>query len=251
MTHSKFEARRAEVRRAITEKRKRIGIAVGGVVMLLGAAYLAVESPFLDVDRIDIRGERRMSEEEIVTAARVRHGQALFHVDPGTVASRLEDLPWIESAHVELSVPGTVRITVQEYDAVAYVPRGNGAIALLAADGHVIDDVQMPPEGAVEVRGVRRVPKVGSLLSPPDAPGIVRELPSALAQQVVAIDVAGEGVALDLERGGEVRLGSLNDLDAKAAAAIAVLERLGTTPFTYVDVRVPQSPVAGGFDTNE
>ena len=36
--------------------------------------------------------------------------------------------------------------------------------------------------------------------------------------------------------------------DAKAAAALAVLDRIGPSPFAYVDVRVPQSPVAGGFD---
>ena len=51
---------------------------------------------------------------------------------------------------------------------------------------------------------------------------------------------------LALSTGGEVRLCSPGDLAAKGAAAVAVIARLGTTPFAYIDVCVPSSPVAGG-----
>ncbi|MGQ0824071.1 MAG: cell division protein FtsQ/DivIB [Actinomycetota bacterium] len=245
MTHSKIEARRAEVEREAIRRRMRVGVVAAGCAVAVGLGYLAIESPLLDVDRVDIRGTRRVTDSEIRTAARIEPGRALLRVDRDAVRDRIEQLAWVESARVERRLPGTLRIVVEEYDAVAYVPRGDGELALLGADGRVIADVDEIPQGAVEVRGVRRVPDIGGLLSPPDAPGVVRVLPSALAHQVVAIDVAGEGVALDLARGGEVRLGSLDDLDAKAAAALAVLARLGDEPFAYVDVRVPQSPVAG------
>jgi hypothetical protein len=43
-----------------------------------------------------------------------------------------------------------------------------------------------------------------------------------------------------------VRLCAPVDLEAKGASALAVLQRMGATPFAYLDVCVPQSPVAGG-----
>jgi hypothetical protein len=86
---------------------------------------------------------------------------------------------------------------------------------------------------------------VGELLSPPEAAGIVPQLPPALAQQAVAVDVGGTGLALDLARGGAIRLGNAADLDAKAAAALAVLARNGSKPFAYIDVSTPDTPVLG------
>jgi len=83
------------------------------------------------------------------------------------------------------------------------------------------------------------------LLSPPEAANVVARLPRALAQQVVAVDVSGTGLALDLPERRVIRLGTADDLNAKAAAALAVLASHGTVPFSYVDVSTPGTPVLG------
>jgi len=80
-------------------------------------------------------------------------------------------------------------------------------------------------------------------LSPPEAAGVATKLPPALAQQVDAIDVGGVGIALDLQHGGAIRLGNANDLDAKTAAALAVLAQIGDKSFSYIDVSTPATPV--------
>ena len=149
-----------------------------------------------------------------------------------------------KAVHVERDLPGTIRIVVTEHEAVAFVRRDDNKVALLSNEGRVIADVASPPPGTIEVRGVRKAPAIGRLLSPPEAAGVVRTLPAQLANQVVAINVAGEGVALELTRGGEVRLGTLDDVDAKSAAALAVLKTWGDKPLSYIDVSVPQAPTA-------
>ena len=69
-------------------------------------------------------------------------------------------------------------------------------------------------------------------------------LPRALAERVSAVDVAAGAFALQLKDSGTIRLGNADNLDAKAAAAIAVLEHLGGAPFSYIDVTTPQRPVS-------
>ncbi len=149
------------------------------------------------------------------------HDHLLF-VDTGAAARRIEQLPWIESATVHRDLPGTLKITVKEYIPTAYV-RVAGGVMLLAANGHAIARVARVPAHTIEVRGVRRAPDAGELLAPPDAASVVGQLPAALAQRVAAVDVSGDGIALDTIGNGEIRLGDTTDLAAKAASALAVV----------------------------
>jgi cell division protein FtsQ len=244
----RIRERRIEVTREAGRRRLRIALVVTSVFVVLGLAYLTVESPLLDVDRVEVTGAIHAPAQDVVRAAGVEPGRALLRVDTAAVARRVERLPWVERAEVHRDLPGTVRITVSEFRTAAFVRAGGGAALLVADDGHVIAHVRSVPAGVVEVVGVRRVPAVGELLSPPDAPGAVAHLPARLRAQVRAIDLGGEGVALRLAAGGVVRLGPLDDLDAKGAAALAVLDRLAGRGFSYIDVRVPSAPVAGGVD---
>jgi hypothetical protein len=92
------------------------------------------------------------------------------------------------------------------------------------------------------------MPAIGEMLAPADAAGVVAKLPHALSSRVRAIDIGGgdtgePGIALVLDNGGSVRLGTADDLDAKAASALAVLARIGPTPFAYLDVSTPENAV--------
>jgi cell division protein FtsQ len=235
--------RRIEVRREAGRRRLRVTLVLASAFVVAGVGYLAVESPLLDVDHVRVRGARHVPVAAVRDAAAVELGAPLLRVDTGAVRRRVERLTWVAEARVVRDLPGTLRIEVREHDVVAFVRRPDGSLGALGADGRVVADVDVPPDGAVEVVGLRRAPRTGEIVSPPDAPAVVTRLPAELAARVVAIDLSGDGVSLALAGGGAVRLGTLDDLDAKASAALAVIERLAGEPFSYVDVRVPESPV--------
>jgi cell division protein FtsQ len=239
----RIRERRDEVQREANEKRRRILVLVAGGFVALGSLYLLVQSPMLDVDHVTVSGNEHVTADQVRAAADVDRGSPILLLNTDAIATRVRALPWVEEVDVQRKWSGTLSITVTEEEPVAWVSAGNG-VALLSNEGRVIANVDVPPPGTTEIRGVRKAPAIGKLLSPPEAAGAVRALPSQLANQVVAIDVSGSGVTLDLARGGEVRLGDLNDLDAKAAAAIAVLERWGDAPLSYIDVSVPANPTA-------
>ncbi len=237
----RIRERRVEVKRALGRRRLRVLIVVCSVVVVAGMAFLTVNSPFLDVDRVQVIGTRHLSAQAVRASSRVHHGDALMFLDTGAAARRVEALPWVKHAAVHREYPGTVRIVVAEYTPVAFVQDGDDFV-LLAENGRVIARVAAAPPGVTKIIGVRRAPTVGELLSPPEAAGIVAQLPDALAPQVEAVNVGGAGVALELFRRGEIRLGNANDVSAKGAAALAVLADRGATPFSYVDVSTPDSP---------
>ena len=238
----RIRERRIEVIREAGRRRLRITIVVASTIIVVGLAYLAVRSPLLDVDHIRVGGARRESASAIRAAARVNLGDPLLFVDQGAVARRVERLPWVEHARVHRDMPGTLTITVTEYVPTSYVRASDGRVALVASTGRVIALGRRVPAAAVEIRGVRVVPPVGSLLSPPESADVMRQLPARLRARVGAIDVGVD--ALELRGGGQVRLGTLDHLRAKGVAALAVLDYRGATPFTYIDVSVWQAPVS-------
>jgi cell division protein FtsQ len=239
----RIRERRIEVQREAGRKRLRVLLVVSSVLCAAGIAFLVVTSPVLDVDRIPVTGMHHVTAAQVRAASGVDTHDHLLFVNAGAAARGVEQLPWVESASVQRDFPGTLKIAITEYTPVAYV-RGATGVVLVAANGHVIAYSPTAPPGGVEVRGVRRAPSVGELLSPPDAAGVVARLPGALAPRVVAVDVSGGGLALVLASGGQIRLGNASDLDAKVASAQAVLAHLGATAFSYVDVSTPNRPVS-------
>jgi hypothetical protein len=73
--------------------------------------------------------------------------------------------------------------------------------------------------------------------------------PSALRQRVLRLsELPSKGLVAYLRSGPEVILGAATELRAKWAAAAAVLADPSSRGASYVDVRMPGRPVAGGLD---
>ena len=231
------------VRRAAGRRRLRWVVVAMSIVVAAGLGYLALTSPVLDVDHVRVGGTNHVTADQVREVAGIGNGDALAFVDTGAAQRRIESLPWVESATVGRDFPGTIGITVKEHTPTAFV-RAGSALVLVAPNGRAVARVATPVAGAVEVLGIRRAPKPGEYLAPVDAANVVTRLPRALAERVSAVDVGAGAFALRLGNSGTIRLGNANDLDAKAAAALAVLEHLGDAPFSYIDVTTPQRPVS-------
>jgi cell division protein FtsQ len=239
----RIRERRIEVIRQAGRRRLRVLLVVSTVLSAVGLAYLVVTSPVLDVDRIVVTGARHLTNAQVRAASGAHVHDHLLFVDAGSVARRIERLPWVQSATVHRDLPGTLKVSVTEYVPSAYVVV-SGGVMLIAANGHVIGRARVAPPGTVKVVGVRRAPGAGELLAPPDVAGVIGRLPKELAQHVACIDVSGSGIALDMIGNGEIRLGDTTELEAKAVSALAVLGHLGGARYSYVDVSTPDRPLS-------
>ena len=242
-----MRSRRIRVRRDAGRRRlRRVTLALG-VVALLVLALVATRTALLDVDRVTVSGTERTTVDEVRNAAGITIGEPLLSVDPGAVAARVEELPWVASATVSRSWPATVEVQVAERVPVAVIQVTDSLAAMVDADGWVVGVEEREAGGPTEASG----PLVLTGIEDPVAEG---ERLDAPAREALAVAVAtaermpGTVVAVSTELdaaladGGAIRFGSLDDLDEKITAAMTVLSDVDTSCLELLDVRVPGSP---------
>lgn len=257
----RIRERRVAVTRAEGRRRLRILLTAISIASAIGILWLVVQSPLLAVKTIHVEGTARESRAAVEAAAGVRTGSALLFVDTSEVARRVEALPWVARATVRRELPNGLEIRVLERSPVAWarrpVPLGSpegtlGAIVLVDRSGRVLGDEPVPPAGLPELIGMVLVPERGERIAPAAPAAAVARLPDALRAQTGSVVRRRGQAVLQLVQppggaepaAGEVRLGNLEDIAAKGAAALAVLDQLaaGGEHVRYVDVRVPGAP---------
>lgn len=244
VAHPRMRARRAEVSRGITRRRLRRIKAVLAVVCAVVWGLVAVRSPLLDVDRVQVVGAERVDAAAVREAASgTRPGTPMLDVDPGRAGEGVAALPWVDEVRVTRLWPGTVRIVVTERTEVATVEAGD-AWALVDADGRVLALAESEPD--LPTLAGRRDTGPGDTLDGGDrrALAVLGDLPTALRSATESTATRDDGLELVLDDGFVVVLGDGDDLDAKADAAEAVRQHAGEpTEACRIDVRVPTAPV--------
>ncbi len=254
----RIRQRRIAVRR--DEGRRRLRFLMAGLLILTLSVggWVAVRSPLLDVDRIEVEGIGHTPAEAVVGQASLRGGQAMVDVDEEGAARRVETLPWVAAATVERRWPATVRITVTERRAAA-VTRADGPAParwlLLDATARVLAAQPEQPPGLVVIERLGPAAAPGAVLAGTALAGsvlanvagplaVVAALSPALLARTAAVTAAAGGqVGLKLNPRGAVLLGPPAQLAAKLTAAETVLAQVDTGNLSTLDVRLPSSPV--------
>jgi cell division protein FtsQ len=240
----RMRARRVDVARSAGRRRMRRLNVVLALVCAVVWVLVALRSPVLDVDRVQVVGAERTTIEEIRRASRTGPGAPMFEVDLGRARDGVAALPWIDEVRTTRMWPGTVRIVVTERHEVAAVAHDSGW-ALLDAEGRVLavvaerpDLPALPGESGADPGG-----RVGA--DDRSALAVLGDLPTELRSLVEATAEGPDGLELVLTDGFRVVLGDGEALSAKADAAVAVRDHAGDPEANgcRIDVRVPSAPV--------
>jgi cell division protein FtsQ len=222
-------------------------VAVAGVL----AYVVARETPMFAVRTVVVQGAPPAVAQEASAALARFDGTNLLALNGAAVIRVLEDLPAIRSASYDRSFPHELRVRVVPEAPVAVIRRGPGAW-LASSRGRIIR--------AVARTRFRHLPRVWLPASAPidlgafldgDAAAAARALrtfvATRFAQRVIWARVRSGQLTLGLRSGLELRFGSTADLALKIAVARGVLPTLGgaTGVGSYLDVSVPERPVAG------
>ena len=170
-----------------------------------------------------------------------------LHVD----RERLEEIaaayPTIESVSPDPNFPHGLRIEVTEHDP-ALLARAGGRVLAVAADGSLLAGIQLPEEGVLPTLELERPPAGDRLEGTPLAQAlVVGAAPEPLRPLIEKVGHSKEfGVELVLRGGIPVRFGTGLHAARKWEAAAAVLADGKLDALTYLDVRVPKRPAAGG-----
>jgi cell division protein FtsQ len=232
-------ARRAEGRR-----RLRIVAIAGAFVVVLVVGWAAIASPFLDIDHIVVRGNTRLTAEQVASASRIEHGDPMVWLDGQSAVAGVEALSWVRAARVRREWPGTVKITITERRATAWVDNGTGA-ALVDRTGRVLERPTEPPVDLPQIATPKFIPPVGATIEPAVGAHVAGRLQGFARSGTRVITVTPGGVELGLVNGPDIRLGEPTAVMTKVRAALAVLTALDGVSVAYIDVSSPANPVAG------
>lgn len=219
-------------------------LVLGGV----GTYWGAYASPVFAVERIDVRGAPPEVVREVEAATRDALGRSLVAIDARDVEGTVRALPSVAGVAVDRAFPHTLAIKVAPERPVAVVRRGHSSW-LVTGTGKVIREIETGSERALPrlwlTRGV--AVRVGGSLPASFTPA-TRALAAVhdvqLPRRVRAVRATGDQLTLVLRRGPEIRLGQASDLLLKATVAAAVFPQVERGA-SYIDVSVPERPVAG------
>ncbi|HUK33582.1 MAG TPA: FtsQ-type POTRA domain-containing protein [Vicinamibacterales bacterium] len=112
-------------------------VIVVAMVALRGRPLLA-RSSFLQVDRIVVRGNERLSKGEVMAMLDGLRGESLFGTDLDVWRTRLLASPWVRDAALRRSLPSTVEVAISER-IPAGIGRVGGELYLVDERGVLID----------------------------------------------------------------------------------------------------------------
>ena len=220
-----------------------------GVLLAVAIAYwVAYATPVFAVDTVTIEGAPPALEQDVTRATRDLVGQSLVSIDADEVEGSLRALPAVAGVSVDRAFPSTLVIRIAPERPVAVIRRGTSAFLATGA-GKVIREIAVGTERGTPRLWIRRgtTIRVGGQIPAGLVPA-TRTLAEAhnagIASRVKGVRLTGEELTLVLRHGTEIRLGRPADVGMKLVIARKVLAVVdGST--SYVDVSVPQRPVAG------
>lgn len=216
------------------------GIALGGHVeeakgVGMDLADAAANIAGFKIREVNLSGHYHVTPQQILQAAGIKGSTSILFVNADDMRTKLEELPWIQSASVRKQFPDRIDIAIVERQAFA-LWQVNGEIKVISRDGTPItaysDDPRYVDLPIVVGEGAQK--HVGEIV---DA---LARLPDLKTQVRAAILVAERRWTLKMRNGIDVRLpekgmeGALTEL-----VALDRDKKLLTRDITIVDLRLP------------
>jgi cell division protein FtsQ len=198
-----------------------------------GAAEIAAGAG-LTVQEVTLEGHRNAPLDLVREAIGVRRGDPLLGFDPHVAKERLELIAWVERAHVERHLSGTIRVRIEERRPFAIWQR-DGRFAVIDREGNVVTTEDIGQFGRLPLvvgAGAERIaaPMVD----------LLQAIPELADRTHALVRVAERRWNLRLRNGTDVLLP-----EGQEAAALARLvelhaaQRLLDRPLAAIDLRLP------------
>jgi len=229
--------------------RRRTRVVLGIAVLLAVLAPLALwlrNSSLVRVETVSVTGidgtQAGQIKRALETAGR---DMTTLHVRENALLSAVAAYPVVRSLRTETDFPHGLRITVNAYEPVAAVRAGAGLTAV-AADGTLLRGSATRGLPIVAIRARRG----GDRLGRGDALAAVRLVaaaPRALRGRVARVYRGPRGLTTTMENGPKLYFGGAARPDSQWSAAAQVLASSTSRGAAYIDLRIPERPVAGGL----
>ena len=212
----------------------------------IGAYVLARQTSVFALTKIEVGGAPPSVAAEVQATLAPYRGMSLVSFDTARAVRRLSAVAEVANARIDRAFPHTLKVSVRLERPVAVLRRGSDAW-LVSASARVLRQLQRPYPRLPRIWVPRAVDvAVNSTLGGIGAQGIAAVAPLKMLRVGVNVrEVLTDGgeLTLVLASGMQIRLGDSGDLKLKLSIAKQLLPL--TPGAAYVDVSVPERPVAG------
>jgi cell division protein FtsQ len=228
--------------------RRRLLLAlVATVVLVAGYMFWLRNSSLVRVEQVSVSGLTTDDAAKIRQALTgAGHSMTTLHVDHDRLEQAVSAYPGIRRLQVDPDFPRALHIRVVEYQPVAIAVAGHARVAL-GADGSALRGVPIDRHlplirlsGALPTERLDDRGPLTSLHVLAAAPGALRRKLSGVQRR------GGKGLVVTMRKGPDLIFGNTSRLYAKWDAAARVLADPAARGATYVDLRLPERPAAGG-----
>jgi cell division septal protein FtsQ len=114
-------------------------------ICLVVTAYIAVaNSAAFAVNRVEIEGVKRLSEEKVRAIVQKAAGPQMFRVDLDAVRKALEAESYVKAASVVRVLPDTLRVRIEEREPEVVARLRGGGFGWVDAEGHMLEGYIAP-----------------------------------------------------------------------------------------------------------
>jgi cell division protein FtsQ len=223
-----------------------LGIALALAVLTPLALWLR-DSSLVRVTHVTITGiDGRQAREIRTVLAGAGEDMTTLHVRENALRTAVAPYPIVRSLRTETDFPHGLKIVINAYEPVGALQAHAGGVTPVASDGTLLRGAggrDLPLLGVKTIPGGDRVGDKTTM----GAVNLLALAPPALRARVVRVYRGKRGWALSVQDGPKLYFGAAGRLRAKWQAAAQVLAHRTSTGARYVDVRIPERPVAGGL----
>jgi cell division protein FtsQ len=225
--------------------RRWLAIGLAACALLAGAYYLWLrDSSLVKVDDVSVTGLTTKDAPRVRAALTLAaRSMTTLHVDRAELERAIEAYPVVRALEVRADFPHGLEIHVVEHRPAAII----GGLPV-AGDGTILRG--LPVEGRLPKIDARAELEGDRLKNPValHAARVAGGAPAALRPRLERIEMRGrDGIVVQLRDGPELIFGDATRIRAKWVAATRVLADPEAEGASYIDVRLPGRPAAGGL----
>ena len=224
-------------------------VACAGVLALLGGGWLWLrDSSLVAVRQVDVTGLSGSQAPRVRAALQeAARDMTTLHVRAKQLQTAVAPFPAVRSVEAHADFPHRLRVVVHEHVAVGALVSGNDKVAV-AADGTVLRGSATQGLPTVAVGAAPAGDTVGDHATR-NAIALLAAAPAPLRAKIVRVYAGPRGLTAPLADGPVLYFGGADRLLAKWTAAARVLADRSSAGATYLDLRLPERPAAGGLES--
>lgn len=206
-----------------------------GRVRSIAEAFGGVGEAFgLEVQHVILEGRRNTPTDMIRAALGVARGDPMLEFSPEQARARIETIAWVQQAHVERRLPGTILVRIEERRPFA-IWQNNGHFVIIDREGRVVASDGLDQFGPLPLLVGTGADTTGAALH-----DVLRQQPEVAERVQAMVRIHERRWNLRLHNGTDVLLPENHE--AAAIQRLGELQReaqLLDRPLAAIDLRLP------------